>query len=545
MAHREVGIVDVREVLRRILGGEKLARISEASGWDRKTLRRYRDAARAEGLSLSGAPPTDEEIARVIVRTRGTREAGPGATERLLLEHKERIEAWLGPPEDLRLTKVRDLLSRQGVCVAYSSLHRFATKFLGFGGPSVTVRVAPTEPGEAATADWGRLGKLLDPVTGQMRWVQALIVTLSHSRHQFVHLSFTMTAKDLIEGFEGAWNFFGGVPKRVVIDNQKAAVAKADRYRPEMSREFTEYTQFRGFLLDPTRPRHPKDNPFSERGVRYLRESFWKGEVFLSLEETREKALAWCMTTAGTRIHGTTRRAPLAVFEAEEKTALLPLAPEAFDTPRWVDAKVHPDHHIQFERALYSVPTAYVGRKVAVRGDSRLVKVYDGVLCVKTHARRPPGGRSTDYDDYPKELRNYAARSPERLIREAGRFGKEAETFARKLLSGTFPWARLRQAQKLVRLGERYGAERLDAAARRALAFDLIDVGRLERILTGALEKAEGPKQGLLLPLPARFARDPRSFSQREKKEESDGDTGGSTPAAQKVAPLGDARNPA
>ena len=95
------------------------------------------------------------------------------------------------------------------------------------------------------------------------------------------------------------------------------------------------------------------------------------------------------------------------------------------------------------------------------------------------------------------------------------------------LLNGTFPWARLRQAQKLLRLAERYGAARVNAACARALAFELLDVRRVEGIVRIALERAPGPaERGEVRPLPARFARPPESFTHPHPHEEDDDDDG-------------------
>ena len=72
------------------------------------------------------------------------------------------------------------------------------------------------------------------------------------------------------------------------------------------------------------------------------------------------------------------------------------------------------------------------------------------------------------------------------------------------LLSGDFPWARLRQAQKLLRLPEKYGKDRVENACRRALSFDLIDVRRVEGMITKGLEGTEGASRGKVI-APSRF----------------------------------------
>jgi hypothetical protein len=248
--------------------------------------------------------------------------------------------------------------------------------------------------------------------------------------------------------------------------------------------------------------------------VPYAREDFFRGESFRDLAEMQTRALSWARDLAGTRVHGTTRQVPRGVFERVEQPTLLPLAPEPFDRPMWAWATVHPDHHIQFGRALYSVPTRYLGKRVEVRGDSRLVRIYHSGELIKVHAPQRPGGRATDYGDYPAERAPYAMRAPDACVRRAEQVGPAVAQFVRVLLSGTFPWARLRQAQKLLRLADRYGAARVNAACARALAFELLDVARVERILHTALEREPGPtERGAVRPLPARFVRAPESFT--------------------------------
>ena len=208
------------------------------------------------------------------------------------------------------------------------------------------------------------------------------------------------------------------------------------------------------------------------------------------------------------RIHGTTRRKPLVVFQDEERDALLPWDGEPYEIADWRNAKVHPDHHIQCQQALYSVPSDRCppGQQVEIRLDSKLVHIYHRGQLIKTHLRQPRGGRSTDPDDYPAELSAYTTRAPDRIQRSAATLGPAVGEYAERLFDGPLPWARIRQGHKLLRLGERYTAQRLDAACRRALAVDLIDVRRLERILVQALEQEAMPQLPLPMP-PGRFAR--------------------------------------
>ena len=98
------------------------------------------------------------------------------------------------------------------------------------------------------------------------------------------------------------------------------------------------------FITDPARVRHPRDKPHVEQGIQYVRERFFKGGQFRDLAHLRDAAARWCRDVAGERIHGTTRRKPLQVFEEEELRAMSPWDGEPYELTHWRMAKVHPDH---------------------------------------------------------------------------------------------------------------------------------------------------------------------------------------------------------
>jgi transposase len=524
MAYRELGMIELREVVRRWQAGDGFRAIARATRIDRKTVARYVRAAVAAGLTRGGPSPTDQQIAAVRHSLTGDPAPPPSAEMQALAPYREQICAWL-TDDKLRLTKIYRRLQVLQVSVSYSTLYRFARAQCDFGHPALTVRVAEPPPGEAAEVDFGLLGLWLDPATGRRRRVYGLLVTLCFSRYAFLWISLRQDLSAVLDGLEAAWEFWGGVVKRLVEDNLKPVVTRADRYVPEIDRVFLEYAQYRGFVVDPAVVRHATGKPKVERGIPYCREDFFRGETFRDLAEMRARAVVWCRDLAGTRVHGTTRQVPRVMFETIEQSTLLPLASEPFDRPTWAWATVHPDHHIQFRRALYSVPTRYLRQRLEVRGDSRLVRIYHHSDLIKVHAPQPPGGRATDYTDYPAERAAYAMRAPDACIRQGEAFGPAVGQFVQVLLSGTFPWARLRQAQKLLRLADRYGAARVNAACARALAFELLDVRRVERILRTALKRAPAsPARGAVLALPARFARPPQSFAHHPTEEDADGD---------------------
>ena len=517
MAYREVTRVEIQEIIRRWQSGEGYRQIASGTSVSRNTVRKYLSAAKVEGIARDGPAPTDDELSWLAAMGQSGPRQAATPSEELLAPWADQIYQWL-TGDRLQVTRIHELLLARGCLVSYQSVRRFIERRQWRRPPRSTVRMEETPPGEVAEMDFGRLGLIHDPESGRSRAVWALIVVLGYSRHCFVWPTFNQKLEDVIAGLESAWAFFGGIPRYLVIHNCPAAVATADPLHPVFTRGFLEYSQRRGFIADAARARHPKDKPKVERGVPYARERFFKGGEFKDLADIRDQAQRWCLQVAGLRIHGTTRRKPLVAFQDEERQALLSWDGMPYEIADWRNAKVHQDHHIQCRQALYSVPASLCppGQKVEVRVDSKLVRIYHRGQLIKTHVRQPSGGRATDLADYPAELSAYTTRAPDRIKASAHELGPAVSEFADRLFDGPLPWARVRQGHKLLRLGERYTPQRLDAACRRALEVDLIDVRRVERILVQALEEETTPE--LPTPLPqGRFARPGSVFAQTNR----------------------------
>jgi transposase len=267
VAFREVRVNEVREVLRCWLSGDGLRTAAERAGVDRKTARRYVEAAQAAGLVRDGGAGQlcDELIGAVIAAVRPARAAGHGAAWESLLAHEQQIRDWIDG-DDLQLTNVHGKLTRRGVVVPYRTLHRFAAERCGFGRRKPTLRVADGEPGAECQIDFARMGLIADPETGRRRVAHALIFTAVYSRHMFIWLTFRQTLDAVIAGCEAAWAYFGGIFKVLVPDNMSPIVADADPVNPTFTTGWLDYAQARGL-------RHrPRAGPLAEglsRGFGY------------------------------------------------------------------------------------------------------------------------------------------------------------------------------------------------------------------------------------------------------------------------------------
>jgi transposase len=528
MAFREMTMIEVKEVLRRWQAKQGARRIAREASVDRKTAQRYIDEAKACGLTQE-SELDDDVVHQVAQRVQSRPVPVPSDAWKELVPQKEQIEKWLSGSRPLKLKKVHILLKRQGVSTSYATLRRFAMAECGWHKPEQTVRIVDAPPGVEAQVDFAKMGLVHDAETGKLRVLWVLIITLCFSRYMFVWPTFRQTTEAVVEGLDAAWKFFGGMTKTIVPDNTKAIVAKADPLAPRLVEAFADYAQARGLFVDPARVRKPRDKARVENQVAYVRENWFEGEKLPGLEEARASARQWSSEVAGTRVHGTTRRVPCEVYEAEEKAHMQPAPEGPFDVPTWGHATVHADHHIDFLKGLYSVPTLYLHKEVRVRADKVSVRIYLGTQLIKTHGRVKPGGRSTDVRDYPPGKSAYALRSVDAALAKAREKGHHIGEYAERVLGGPLPWARMRQAYALLGLCDKYGAGRVEALCQSALAFDVIDVSRLQKMLKTATHPASPDDAGdsgkvVPLPLPApRFARPEEQFRTRKGSSGEDG----------------------
>jgi len=316
---------------------------------------------------------------------------------------------------------------------------------------------ADPEPGREAQADFGRMGLMFDPASSRRRVVHALILVAVWSRHMFVWLSYTQTTADVIEGFEHAWKFFGGVFPIIIPDNLTPVITKADPTEPRINDTFLEYSQDRGFLVDAARARHPKDKARCERQVPFVRGRFFAGEDFVDLAEANRRAESWCALGAGMRTHRSTQCRPAEAFRSVEQPLLLAAPASTYETPAYSEPKVHRDHDVEVARAIYTVPGDRVGQRISARADSKTVKLYVKGELIKVHPRQPPGGRSTDPADLPSDRTAYAMRDISYLI-ALGRGHREAiGAFLTALMDHPLPWTKMRQAYRLLGLVKKWG----------------------------------------------------------------------------------------
>lgn len=486
-------MIELSEVLYQWQKGQNITRIAASLGISRPTVRKYLNVAMAAGLSQQEDSPVTEHILNEIAKASRPAPSAAGVVQQALSQFETNITAWLSEP-DMTATQICRLLKERGHLFSYSSVKRYVRGLKPEFNRPVTVRLE-TPAGEQGQVDFGQVSLNL----GESRKrVWAFVMTLSFSRHRFVRLVERQDTATWLDCHIRAFEFFGGVPRTIVLDNLKAGVSKPDLYDPTINRAYQELERHYGFIADPAKIRTPEHKGKVERSMPTVRQQLVAGRVYHDLADANEKALTWSLSGVGMEKNGTTHEEPLLRFEREEKACLIPLPANRFETPLWKECTVHPDHHVVFDKSYYSLPTRYVGKKVWVRGTFRMVEIFHDRELIKSHTRaHRPGTWRTDMADYPEKAKVFLFAHPVWCRTQAEGLGSNVARMVHEILE-PHSLQNLRKAQAVLRLGEKYGAQKLDAACEHLLLFGSTYIKSLQRILEQGIP---APKEEARIPV--------------------------------------------
>jgi transposase len=511
---RRLSTMDVQTLLGRVRGNESDRGIARAMDISRTTVKKYRTWFEAEGFVTREPMPGLSEIHERLRAVFG--DSNPPQNQSSIASYRDEIERWL--EQGLRPRIIyQKLNARPGFTASESAVYRLCQKIKASQPPEVFVRLE-TAPGAVAQVDFGEVRALFDPGTQTLRRTWVFTMVLAWSRHQYVEFVFDQSLMTWLLCHQHAFEFFQGVPKRIVLDNLKAAIMRAytQDQDAEVTRAYGECAEHYGFLIDPCLPKHPQHKGKVERGgVHYVQQNLVPMlEPNLSLTEANVQARQWALTKAGLRVHGTTHQVPLTRFAQTEQHALLPLPRTAYDPAVWKQVKLHRDGHVVFEKAFYSAPCRFVGQTLWVRAGLREIRLFsDDFQLIATHARATqPGERLTQLDHLPPDKVRGATLTRERCRAEAQDIGPATTQVIDELLESR-PVDRLRTALRVLKLADAYTPARLEAACARGVAFGDASLVTLKRILAEGLDLVTLP-----LPVPARaesfvFVRPPEELA--------------------------------
>src|SRR6266851_361827 len=438
-------------------------RIARELGIDRDAVSRHIHQALAESKAAK-APPGSEQAEAKSKAAKAPPGSETAAEPALARPSRSLCEAW----HAVILTKVeagltaqriyQDLVSEHGFGGKYHSVRRYVRR-LG-AAQAMPFRRMECAAGEEAQVDFGT-GIPITTAEGRRR-THVFRIILSHSRKGYSEAVDRQTTDSFLTCLENAFVYFGGTPKTLVLDNLKAAVETPDWFDPELNPKLRAFADHYGVAILPTKPRTPRHKGKIESGVGYVKKNALKGHSFTSLEEENRHLRHWEETVADTRVHGTTHQQVGKVFAEVERSALKPLPPERFPFFHEGQRSVNRDGHVEVAHAYYSAPPEYLGRRVWVRWDGRVVRIFnDRLEQIAFHLRAEPGRFSTDSQHIASQKISGVERGAAWMLDKTRRIGAHAAGWAEAVIAARGVEG-VRVLQGLLSLAKRHAAVDLD-----------------------------------------------------------------------------------
>jgi len=490
MSNRRFEMYEYRQVIHRMRMGESDRSIAGARLMGRIKCGQVRAIARRRGWLDRGTPLPDDEVLVEAFERKQERDDNP-THQSLSREYEEQIRKWV--EGNVCMTTIHQALVDQfGFTGSYSSVRRLVRR-LDLRKPQATC-VLDFAPGEAAQVDFGRGPDITDAHTGKTVKTWIFVMTLCFSRHFYAEIVTDQKVSTWLSCHRRAFEFFNGVPAKVIIDNPKCAITRACFRDPEVQRSYGELAEGYGFIISPCPPRDPKKKGRVESGVKYVKNRFVPLRRFRSLVDANGQLRQWILETAGNRIHGTTRQKPLTLFAESERQLLKPLPDVPVEIAAWCQVKLQSNCHVQFEKAYYSAPFTLIHQTMWLKATDSSVKIYHNLKLVAVHPRlREPGARATVDEHMPPEAIAYKLRDPQWCLRQAEAIGPACHRLIQTLFADRV-LDNLRAAQGIVGLGKKYGAVRLESACNRALHFENPRYRTVKTILEKGLDQTSFPE---------------------------------------------------
>lgn len=338
---------------------------------------------------------------------------------------------------------------------------------------------------------------ICDIKTGEVRQAQIFIGVLGASNYTYAEASWSQNLESWIGAHIRMFRYFGALPEIVVCDNLKSGVTKPDYYEPVLNPTYLKMSQHYNVAIIPARVRKPRDKAKVEGGVKIVGQSVLaplRKIVFSSLGELNERIgeLVFDLNARPFKKLAGSRRS---VFEEQEKPVMRALPAESFQIGEWKRAKVHIDYHIEVDNCYYSVPHALLGEEVEVFLTCSTVEVSHSGLRVAVHRRRRERGYTTTVKEHmPPRHRHMSEWTPERIAAWASKTGPATEAMVTAIMaSRAHPELGFRGSLGILRLATKYGAERLEAACRRAVTGKAYSYKSVRSILEKKLDQQALP----------------------------------------------------
>jgi transposase len=451
--------------IRRLFHRERVARkaIARRLGVDVKTVRRALRAKEPPGTAARGKRPS------------------------ILDPYKGRIRALLEEHPDLSAVRILEEIRKEGypgqitVVRLYVATLREKTR-------QAYLKLT-FAPGDAAQVDWGHCGTIEE--AGHVRRLSVFAMVLCHSRMLSVTFTLSQSLDELLRGHQEAFRAFSGCPSRVIYDNMRTVVLSRAEDRIRFHPRFLDFAAH--YLFKPVlcRPGQPQEKGRIERAISYIKRNFLAGRSFAGLRDLNAQAKRWLDEVANVRLHGSTRKRPVDLFE-EEKSLLAALPARPYDTRILRPVLVSPDARVAFETNTYTVPPDVVGKRLVLRASGGEVRVYQGDREVARHVRC--FGRHEDIVD-PGHVRAVLTRktraTASALLARFLSLGASAKAYVEGMVERQLKLAV--HVKRLVGLLDLYGKHEMTQALECALGYGAFGAHYVQHLLIEARRRDDRP----------------------------------------------------
>lgn len=393
--------------------------------------------------------------------------------------YQSQIKQWLDQKVSI-LRQFEMLTETYGIHSTYVNLCKYIQ--VRFPKQPEAFGVQVTAPGEVAELDFGYLGMFPGPL-GKLVKTYGFVVVLLYSRIGFYAITYNQKLETLIHELENAFVYFGGVPKKLKVDNMKTAILKNQHYDLEYNLDFLEFAYHYNTVVIPCTPYSPEQKGTVESGIKYLQGNFIAGRTFSDSTDMKRQLKEWMETYANKRIHGTTRKVPSEEFVNKEAFTLQPLPEEDFTFFNRGTRTVADNCHVHLENNYYSVPSSLVGKEVTVRWNTSLVRIVFAGEQVALHLKTSGVG---NYVTQRVHLPNYKVYSQteyqKRFEEQMANIGEAAHEYFRFLLANKERYW-FRSVRAILGFIREYGNEAVNLTLKRAMYYKVTDLTTLKNIL--------------------------------------------------------------
>lgn len=355
--------------------------------------------------------------------------------------------------------------------------------------------------GEKVFVDYGDGLELVDANTGALAKTQLFVAVWGASNYTFAEASLSQELPNWIGAHVRAVEYFGCAPRIWTPDNLKSGVTHACFYEPEINRSYGDMVTHYGGVVLPARPLHPKDKAKVEAGVLIAKRwilAVLRHRQFFNLQELNV-AIRDLLEKLNTRQMRKIKKSRRELFAEIDRPNGKTLPEHAYEYAEWFKPRVHIDYTVEIKEHYYSVPYRLIHERLDARLTAHVVEVFHKGQRVASHPRSYVKYGYTFLEEHrPPKHRAYNQWSPERFISWAKKFGPATTALIEKILTSRGnPEMGYRACLGILsRLEKSYGAQRVEAAAARALSFSTYSFRSMHAILKRGLDRQSAGSAG-------------------------------------------------